>query len=80
MKAWETLLFQDEDALAGTRQKGGAAAAPRSAANYQRIINRFRHASIKRQIGPANKREVFELGLVSTGLGSFYWTQDETKA
>ena len=44
VKARETLLFQDEDAFAGARQKGGAAAAARSAANHQRVVNRFRHA------------------------------------
>src|SRR2546427_11425253 len=60
VKARETLLFQDEDAFAGARQKGGAAAAARPAADHQRVVNRFRHASIKRQIGPANKREVLE--------------------
>src|SRR5439155_27378544 len=58
VKARETLLFQNENALSGARQKGGGAAATGPAANHNRVINRVRHAPIKRQVGPSNKHEL----------------------
>src|SRR5437762_1125935 len=58
VKARETLLFQNENALSGPRQKGGGAAATGPAANYNRVINRVRHAPIKRQMPDSNKHEV----------------------
>src|SRR5437773_1093834 len=58
VKARETLLFQNENALSGPRQKGGGAAATGPAANHNRVINRVRHAPIKRQVGPSNKHEL----------------------
>src|SRR5256885_3423720 len=58
MKARETLLFQNENALSGARQKGGGAAATGPAANHQRIVNHVCHGRMKRQNRFANKHEV----------------------